>query len=675
MRKSAPALSSASPQAPTPASVQADQAADAWAALAAVVAGGGVAAGRVRVSRDGGRSYPRSRERTLTSEVPDQPAAVRLYDTNGDARCLVADLDVKRGGQQQVDRDLACLLVLIERCGGRAFTDSSPTGGRHVYLPLEQPVHYDQLRPVAHALAVLLPSLDVAPAVNIAAGCLRPPGARHKTGGWQILDGPLPRAEAVARRPNAPSVWAALLDELRPQLTAQQPARTDPTVTMPPEAAGAAGPKERLAAQAPPALAGGPRRLRTAATVTARTGSYDPDRYASPSQARQSVLAAAAASGWSFNDVLEQLHEGRWPGLWGFYRRYPDRHRREALAGDWLAALRYARTTTPADQQGQNHVRNPDTRAPTTHRGGPPPSLPATNKVRATEDGLGLPAGGYQYLRAWWTAVRLGERERYLGRAGQSRRLVLRALGAAGQKTCRSHLAFGVRSLAIATGLSRTTVATELRALREEDDSFLTLIVAGRGLAGDLYELRVPDAYLERARTDAWRAGRIEALLPAFRVLGTPAAFVYEVLDNSPQTSWDLAVVALLSVRSTQQALAELAAHGLATRDAHGWSRGPADPTDVARAVGADHLVRDQVQRYQRERAAWRTRLGAHPGPSIEELLATPAGPIEPPTADLRDWLATQTHPPPTGSRLAEAAALELVLQLLGGVVLQTSNP
>lgn len=663
---------------PSPAavSVEAAQAAAEWAALAGVVAGGGVAAGRMRVSRDGGRSYPRSRERELTAAVPDQPAAVRLYDVNGDARCLVADLDVKRGGQQQVDRDVARLLALLERCGGRAFTDSSPTGGRHVYVPLSQAVHYEQLRPVAYALAALLPSLDIAPAVNLAAGCLRPPGARHRTGGWQRLDGPLPHAQAIALSPNSPAVWSALVDELRPQLTAQQPTPVDPTLSMPLEAAGAAGPKERLAAGALPVRPGGLRALRVAVTDTARTGNYDTARYASRSEARQSVLAAAAASGWGFSDVLEQLHDGHWPGLWDFYSRYLDRHRREALAGDWLAALQYARNDKPPADQGVKHVRNPDTREPTTHRGVSASSLSATSTLRPPAAGPELPEGGYQYLRAWWTAVRLGERERYQGRAGQSRRLVLRALGAAGQKTGRSHLAFGVRSLAIATGLSRTTVAAELRALREESDPFLTLLVPGRGLAGDLYELRVPASYLERARTDAWRPGRIEALLPVFRVLGVPAAFVYEVLDHRPQTSWDLAAVALLGVRTTQQALAELAAHGLATRGAQGWSRGPADPAGVARTVGADQLVRDQVQRYQAERATWRARHGAHPGPSMEELLATPTGPTEPTPADLRDWLVTQAHAPPQPipAGQEEAAALQLVLRLLGGVVLESSG-
>lgn len=655
------------PPARPDAAAPAVRAAAEWAALAAAVAGGGRAAGRVRVSRDGGRSYPRSRERALTATVPDQPAAVRVYDDVGEARCLVADFDVSRGGQGQVDRDLARLLALVAGCAGRAFTDHSPAGGRHLYLPLARPVPYDQLRPVMYALAALLPSLDIAPAVNRGAGCIRPPGARHKTGGWQVLDGPLRAAQDLARTPNPPAVWAALTEALRPQLTAQRPAGTDPALTMPPEAAGAAGPKERRAAQAGPARPGGPRRLRAGVVNTARAGSYDTARYASPSEARQSVLAAAAASGWDFHDVLEQLQDGHWPGLWAFYDRYRDRHRREALAGDWLNALTYAQIhKEPAGDPQVSHVRNPDTREPTTHR----PGLGLAQCV--TDGGAQISADGHQFIRAWWTAVRLAERDRYTGRAGQSRRLVLRALAGAGQKTARRHLGFGVRSLAIATGLSRTTVAVELRALRAEPDALITLLVPGRGLAGDLYELRIPDAYRERAATDPWRPGRIEALLPAFRVLGVPGAFIYEILDNHPQTSWDLAAAALLGVRTAQQALGELAAHGLASRDRHGWRRGPADPAQVAHATGADQLVQAQVARYRTERAAWRVRLGAHPGPSIEDLLRAPPAPADPEAPDeTADWLPTQPQPPPGDADLpAHEEAVKLVQRILGAVLI-----
>jgi len=638
-----------------------------WAALSWAVAGGGRTTGRMRVSRDGGRNYPRSRERDLTTAVPNQPAAVRLYDAQGDARCLVADLDVSRGGQHQVDQDLARLRSLVERCGGRAFTDHSPNGGRHLYLPLAQPVGYDQLRAVMLALAALLPSLDITPGVNLTDGCIRPPGARHKTGGWQRLDGPLSVAQALAGRPNSPRVWSALTEALRPQMTAQRPVSVDPHLTLPAEAAGAAGPKERLAAAASPVRPGGARPLRPHALAIATTGAYDPDRYATPSQARQAVLAAAAASGWTFPGLLEQLHSGQWPGLWSFYDRYQHRHRREALASDWLKALTYARTPNdPAQDAQTSHGQNSDTREPTTHRGYSPPSLPATSLHPQARS---IPAvDGYQLIRSWWTAVRLAERDRYNDRSGHSRRLVLRALGAAAQKTGRTHLAFGVRSLAIATGMSRTTVGEVLQLLREEPDSLVVRLVTGRGLAGDLYQLRIPDRYAERARTDPWRPGRIEALHPAFRTLGVAAAFVYEALDKHPQSSWDLANTALIAVSTTKQALRELAAHGLAVHDRSGWTRGDTHPDAVARATGADKLVDHQVQRYRTERVTWRERLGLHPTVTLDELRTAPPAPAEPDRGrEHQRWLPTQAQPPPSPHR---HSALQLVLTVLGGTVI-----
>jgi len=73
-------------------------------------------------------------------------------------------------------------------------------------------------------------------------------------------------------------------------------------------------------------------------------------------------------------------------------------------------------------------------------------------------------------LRTWWTAVSLLEHIRYADRAGIARRWVLRAVGEAAMKTGSRYVAFGVRSLSVATGLDHTTVAAHLRALREEDD-------------------------------------------------------------------------------------------------------------------------------------------------------------------------------------------------------------
>ena len=89
-------------------------------------------------------------------------------------------------------------------------------------------------------------------------------------------------------------------------------------------------------------------------------------------------------------------------------------------------------------------------------------------------------------------------------------------------KTGSRYVAFGVRSLSVATGLDHTTVAAHLRALRDEDDPLIDLIENDRGLAGDLYQLRIPDEIADRASRVAWRPGKLHALRPVFRELGPP---------------------------------------------------------------------------------------------------------------------------------------------------------
>ena len=52
----------------------------------------------------------------------------------------------------------------------------------------------------------------------------RPPGSRHKCGGWRVLSMPLEAATAAVEHPNGPEVWAALLAELAAELRQVEPA-------------------------------------------------------------------------------------------------------------------------------------------------------------------------------------------------------------------------------------------------------------------------------------------------------------------------------------------------------------------------------------------------------------------------------------------------------------------
>jgi hypothetical protein len=131
----------------------------------------------------------------------------------------------------------------------------------------------------------------------------------------------MPEARSVIEAPNGPEVWAALLDRLSPTLTdLDPPAPVD-------------GYEDVVAAVTSPGA-----HLCGRIEVIARTGVWEGDRYASPSEARQAVVTAAAAAGWTLPDLAVRVEQGRWPGLTGLYARYSNRNRRAALARDFRKA-------------------------------------------------------------------------------------------------------------------------------------------------------------------------------------------------------------------------------------------------------------------------------------------------------------------------------------------------
>ena len=88
--------------------------------------------------------------------------------------------------------------------------------------------------------------------------------------------------------------------------------------------------------------------------------------------------------------------------------------------------------------------------------------------------------------------------------------------------TASRFIEFGVRSIAVATGLDHTTVGLHLRALRAEKDPLVTLVEEARGTKGDLYMLTVPEELKTAAEDATWQKGKIHALRPG--VPGTGAA-------------------------------------------------------------------------------------------------------------------------------------------------------
>lgn len=541
-----------------------------WARLVPLMSGGRP----MRLSRDGGRSYPRRYQRTVTTTAPNQPAAIVIYDNDGCAPLICLDLDASRG---DVDADHRALTRLLDRSGLRWFSDHSPNGGRHIYVPLAQPVPFPEASAVVRALTASTPTLDPLPMLGLQQGCIRPPGARHRTGGHQILDGPLQDAEAVLRSPNPASAWERLTAIVLAQpITRPTPATVAPTEQLDP-LAGFTEPDPSF-------------------QQIARTGSYNSGRYATPSEARQAVVWAAVACGWSFTDLTRRLEDGTWRGLASFYARYPTSQRHQAVSRDWRQAITFEKHRR--ERAGNSHVRVCTTSASKTHRAdtNPPP-----------------PNDSARQIRIWLTAVDLLSSPD----TDLAERAVLYALGEAAALTGSLVIEHGSRSLAIATGLDRSTVSRALQRLRDAppDRALIDQIRSARGIRADTYQLIVPALLQPACERATHRRGSVHAIRPAFRELGLTAAFVYAALERAagPLSGRELAPQARCSITATYDVLTVLASWGLAQRSpTGGWILGTTRPAQLAETWGIVDEVRDQIQRYRAERRIWHLWLRDH---------------------------------------------------------------
>ncbi|NMR32323.1 MarR family transcriptional regulator [Crystallibacter degradans] len=559
-----------------------EQAEAEWRALASLLA----SQPRVRLSKDGGKTYKDSGERDLTDALPSLPAAVRTCGTDGLVRTICLDLDTSRGGQDKVDSDYNALCHWFSSNGVRWIEDQSPSGGRHLYLPLNFGVAFTDAKEFVQAAAKRFSSIDPGPHENAKTGAIRVPGSVWKKGGFQRLTMSLNIAYDIARRNrNNWTGWSQLRESLVDELAAVRQRREEPLELL--------EPAEALH------LAGGPRALPALKEYTARSGNYDTTRYSTPSEARQGVMASAVAAGWSLTDVQRRMNQNIWAGMVAFYSRYSPSNRRKALQRDWRSAVKHVesfRKKPNPSGTGNNNGYKSYTSPPNTH----PPVLTLLHQP-------GSPAE-YQYLLTWRNALRVYEESVIGSRSGLGYRMLLRAIGEAAHKRGSRFIEFGVRSLAIATGTHETTVARQLRELSRTEAPMIRLAQEGRGLRGDLYELVIPDEYRTRADAKAWRPGKIHALRPVFRELGVASAFVYEAIERADGEliSADIARTSGLSPKAVTQALELMAAWNMISRIAGRWHivketslRTLAEYFGVLEAIGR------QMQRYRSERVQW----------------------------------------------------------------------
>ncbi|WP_142045707.1 MarR family transcriptional regulator [Arthrobacter sp. SLBN-100] len=575
-------------------STQPDDPATVWSALAPLLAG----QPRIRLSRDAGKTYPQKHERNLTKALPSLPAAVRIFGKDGTCAAIFLDFDSSVADLDWVQADVRAVQTWLHSVGARWIEDYSPNGGRHVYVPLARRVTFSEARDLVEALGTRYRTLDKTPHQNLLHGCMRTPGSPHKRGGHQELAMSLSMAYDVARRPNTPTVWNAMTKDLAAEIKAVRALRLEETFTP-------------VTGDMPAVELPAGRMSRTM-QVLAQTGLYDSNRYASDSDARQAVILSAAAAGLQLVDVERRILQGTWPGLASFYARYAARHRLPSLRRDWMSALSYL-SKKPTKTDPNDNVRSSPTSQPITQAGGTKVINPISN-----------PDAEHRHIRTWRSAIRIREVQYQESRAGMARRMVLRAIGEAAHMTASRFIEFGVRSIAVATGLDHTTVGLHLRELRAEKDPLVTLVEEARGTKGDLYMLTVPEELKSAAEDATWQKGKIHALRPVFRELGLPAAFVYEALEHSPalQTS-DIVRVTRLSRSAVYEALEVLAAWNLIARDAgRAWSVvSTTSLKQLAEQFGVLEAVAAQLQRYRNDRIIWREWLAKNVN-TVPELLS-----------------------------------------------------
>ncbi|MFF7943318.1 hypothetical protein ACFZC5_26700 [Nocardia gamkensis] len=578
------------------------------------------------------------RAQTLTRKLPDQPAAIPIY-RDGRTRLLALDFDSTRDRTGAVDRDVHRCLAWTREAGGRAITDRSTSGGRHILIPLPLGVTLDlaEAESVVRLLAERLPTLDITPMLNADSGCITPPGSRCKQGGYRRLDGSIDDALDTLATRSAPGFLAHLQQLVAGTAHDTITARTACTTPRAPRTADAIardmhlwegeGERARLRAEYC-------RRGPISATVeafarggvapadgrwTTRAGRLD------RSAARQSVLAAAVVRGYCYHDVCAQLPAagGSWRGFADSYRRY-GRGADAAMRRDWVSACRWAERTVPE-------------------------FLSVVHKRKDTGGSPGHRQSAHPQQR-WLAAATLWAHAQWPRSPRRWTVLaVLQALAwasAVGGQVARGVpvVEFGGRSLSLAAGhLPESTVWGVLRELRDMPGAPILRTRPGRRLTADRYALVTPHHGHRAIHPDPAQLSRarVEPVHPAWTVLGLHCRRIHELITRDELTTpADVFAAASVSPSAGYNALAVLTTAGL-IHHTHGHLRpGPTHLDDIAHAHGLHQQRTRRLACHHRNRTTWKQWLTEHDRrtgrPAAHTTAPTPTNPTHTPAAQHR---------------------------------------
>ncbi|MEN6431196.1 MAG: hypothetical protein ABFC80_10210, partial [Coriobacteriales bacterium] len=483
----------------------------------------------------------------------------------GWTRLLVLDLDANEHGAAAVSRDAQGLRRLVTSAGGAIVEDFNPgSGGRHLLVPLAEPVRLDSVRPVLNVLKRLYPTLDVAPMVNTETGCIVPPGSFTKEGSRRQLVGTITAAsDALVSRSGR---------GLLPRLLA--------------EVGSTAAVVDRAHAQSRSRSICGKQRLSEDLILTTPL----PDRilafaehghrqkyWPTRSEARQAVLTACVLRGWSLQDVM--VAAVRWAGFKDAYAHYAKPAKQ--ITADWNKAFTWAEANAPKFRS-------------------------AGHKTKPQRGLLGTA------LHSTWLAdSRRWALSNLRGRSLHSTLNVLQAVAAcaavAGEIVNEvACVEVGIRSLSLAAGMmSETSVAEVLAELRDTPGSPLLRVRRAAGVLADRYALVAPSL----RETDPIRRARarVEPVHIAWRELGPHLRTVYELIIHEGLTHpADVFAAAHIGTSAGHDALDVLTTVGLIRRSRGGVEPGDISLDDIATAQELDHRREETIARFKRERNEWR---------------------------------------------------------------------